>query len=105
MSKNSKKFEFRKDKKVSVINYDLSKYGNISAATISKASDGSLYNSMSVDKVSYNLPNTTLWGWLNREEAEQEFLKAFNKVRDTEVLTRLLIIEIDGKNALISNDE
>ncbi len=105
MSKKQTTVNFPKDKKASIINYDLSNYGYISAAVIADASNGKLHNTMTVGKIVYNLPNTTLWGWINRVEAENEFIKAFNKVKDKEILTRLFIVEVDSKDGLISNNE
>lgn len=88
----------------SIITYDLSPC-EISAKDICDE-DNRLYNFISVkDEGSFNLPNTTIRTSLNKVEAEKAFRKAVNAVSPYETITRLFIIEVDGKNGFIENNE
>lgn len=88
----------------SIITYDLSPC-EISASDICKE-DSRLYNYISVkNEGDFNLPNTTIRTSLNKEDAEKAFRKAVYSASHYETITKLFIVEVDGKNGFIENNE
>lgn len=58
------------------------------------------------DNGSYELPYTTLRTKLNRKDAIEAFKNAVKKASDgNETITRLFVVEVDGKNGFIENNE
>lgn len=87
-----------------VITYDLSPC-LISAQDICDE-DSRLHNSISVEnKGRFELPNTTLRTSLNQKDAEKAFRQAVYAASKDETITKLFIIEVDGKNGFIENNE
>lgn len=100
--KKSTKINFSNTK--SIITYDLSPC-EISASDICKE-DSRLHNYISVEnKGNFNLPNTTIRTSLNKEDAETAFRNAVYSASSYETITRLFIVEVDGKNGFIENNE
>lgn len=88
----------------SIITYDLSPC-EISSRDICNK-DIRLFNYVSVKgEGDFNLPNTTIRTSLNKEEAEKAFRQAVYSASRYEKITRLFIVEVDGKNGFIENNE
>lgn len=91
--------------KTSIIMYDLSP-NHTTASEIAEASNGALKTSISMkNNINYLLPNTTLYCYLPRDKAKQEFESSLNKAGNYETITRLFIIEVDGKDGYIKDEQ
>jgi hypothetical protein len=100
--KKSTTFNFSNTK--TIITYDLSPC-SISSQDICDE-DSRLHNSISVeDEGRFDLPNTTLRTYLNKKDAEEAFRQAVYAANKYETITKMLIIEVDGKNGFIENNE
>lgn len=87
-----------------IIAYDLSPC-SISAQDICDE-DSRLHNGISVENEGrFELPNTTLRTSLNKKDAEKAFRQAVYAASKYETITKLFIIEVDGKNGFIENNE
>lgn len=103
--KKSKIFNFTN--KSSVITYDLSP--NETSAHEIELQSTKLHTTVTINKVTYSLPNTTLNCFLNREDAEKEFRNALSKAlkinNKKDKITKLFIMEVNSQKGFIENDE
>lgn len=93
------KFRFINAK--SLITYDLED-GDVSADDIAKQSNN-LFTYITVKNNEYQLPFSTLRSNLSGDNAKAEFKRAFKATGSKSKISRLLVVEIDGKDAFIEN--
>ncbi len=85
----------------SLVIYDLED-NDVSASDIAKQSDNLFYN-IKIGNERYILPFSTLNSNLSKDKARDEFKRAFKATGSKSKISKLLVVEVDGKKAFVEN--